>query len=73
MAMLGYDENEAREAWKEYYMEEGMEKGIEAGKIDMVLKMLKANQPIELIRQFSDFTKDKIIDIAKLKGISVNA
>lgn len=65
MAMLEYDENEAREAWKEYYKEEG--------KSEIVLKMLKANQPIELIKQFSDFTKAQIIDIAKVKGIPINA
>lgn len=41
MAMLEYDENEAREAWKEYYLEEGMEKGREEGMEKGIIMSLK--------------------------------
>ena len=57
MAMLEYDENEAREAWKEYYMEEGMEKGIAS----TAANMLKENIPIEIIARVTNLPMDKIM------------
>lgn len=52
MAMLEYDENEAREAWKEYYKEEGREEGIKEGIKEGVastaINMLKENIPVEM-------------------------
>lgn len=37
----------------------------------MVLKMLKANQPLELIKEFSNFSVEKIAGIGKSKEITV--
>lgn len=49
----------------------GRNEGKIEGKIEMVLKMLKAKQPLELIREISDFSKDKIAKIAKDNNIAL--
>jgi len=51
----------------------GYNKGIREGKIEMILKMLKANQPVDLIEKFSDFSRTKILEIGKQNGITVNS
>ncbi len=51
----------------------GYNKGKLEGKIEMILKMLKANQPVDLIEKFSDFSRTKILEIGKQNGITVNS
>jgi len=51
----------------------GYNKGKREGKIEMILKMLKANQPVDLIEKFSDFSRTKILEIGKQNGITVNS
>ncbi len=42
-------------------LSDGIEmRGIEKGKTEMVLEMLRAKQPLELIVQFSKFSKEKL-------------
>lgn len=51
-------------------LSDGIEmRGIEKGKTEMVLEMLRANQPLELIVRFSKFSKEKIAEIGKQNGI----
>ena len=62
-----------------YYREEGynqglsqgISQGLKQGKMDMILKLLEANQPISLIAQVSDFPEEKIAKIGKENGIAV--
>lgn len=49
----------------------GIEKGKEKGKSEMVLAMLRDNQPLELIAKFSNFTKEKIAEIGRKNGVAV--
>ena len=41
------------------------------GKIDMIIKMLRAKQTLDFIAQMSDFTIEKIREIAKQNDIAV--
>ena len=49
----------------------GINIGVERGKSDMVLAMLKDNQPLELIVKFSNFTKEKIVEIGRKNSIII--
>ena len=52
---------------KEYY-----NKGEIQGKIEMIIKMLKANQTLEFISQMSEFTIEKIKEIAAQNNIVIS-
>lgn len=49
----------------------GYDRGKREGKRDMILEMLRANQPLELIAKFSKFTKEKILEIGEQNGIAI--
>ncbi len=49
----------------------GIEKGKEKAQNAMVLKMLRAKSPIPFIAEISEFSTEKIIQIAKDNGITV--
>ena len=51
----------------------GRIEGENNGKSDIIIEMLKANQPLELIAKFSKFTIEKIKEIAKVNNIHINA
>ena len=50
---------------------EGRIEGKIEGKGDMIIEMLKDNQPLELIAKFSKFTIEKIKEIAKINNIDI--
>ena len=51
------------------WLDEIENRGMEKGKTEMVLEMLRANQPLELIMQFSKFSRERIVEIGKQYGI----
>ncbi|MBR3721609.1 MAG: monoheme cytochrome c [Selenomonadaceae bacterium] len=59
MAMLEYDENEAREAWKEYYKEYYKEEGMTTA----AANMLKENISIEIIARVTNLPENKILSL----------
>ena len=50
---------------------EGRIEGRVEGKGDMIIEILKDNQPLELIAKFSKFTIEKIKEIAKVNNIDI--
>ena len=50
---------------------EGRIEGENKGKSDVIIEMLKDNQPLELIAKFSKFTIEKIKEIAKINNIDI--
>ena len=52
-------------------IEKGIKKGEEKAQNAMVLKMLRAKSPIPFIAEISEFSTEKIIQIAKDNGITV--
>ena len=53
------------EAW----IDEAENRGIEKGKIEIVLEMLREKQPMDLIARVSKFSIERIAEIGKLHGI----
>ena len=51
---------------------EGKIEGIDEGKIDVILELLKEKQPLDLIARTSKFNLDRIINIAKENDIIIN-
>ena len=51
--------------------DEGVATGENKGKIDMIIKMLRAKQALEFIAEMSDFTVDRIKEIAKQNDILI--
>jgi len=45
--------------------------GIDKGKTEIVLEMLKENQPLDFISRVSKYSKEKIEEIARLNGVSL--
>jgi len=51
---------------------DGVERrGIEKGKIEVILELLRANQPIEFISKVTKFSKEKVAEIALKNGIAL--
>ncbi|MBR3621725.1 MAG: hypothetical protein IKN43_00040 [Selenomonadaceae bacterium] len=50
----------------------GYNRGKFEAKSEMIIEMLRANQPIELITKFSKLTKEKIAEIGLQNGIKIN-
>ena len=49
--------------------EDGRKEGLEEGKMEMVLEMLRENQPLAFISKISKYSIDKIAEIGKLNGL----
>ena len=49
--------------------EQGMEHGREAGKVDIVLEMLKDKLPIETIARISKFSLERIQELGKAHNL----
>lgn len=49
----------------------GIERGIEKGKIEVILELLHANQSLEFISKVTKFSKEKIAEIALKNGIAL--
>ena len=47
------------------------EDGREEGKMEMVLEMLRENQPLTLISKISKYSVDKIAEIGKMNGLTL--
>lgn len=52
-------------------MEAGIETGIEKGKMEMILELLRENQPLSFISKVSKYSVDKIAEIGKMNGLVV--
>ena len=52
-------------------MNRGIDIGMNQGKSDMVLRLLRARQPLDLIMQVSQFSHEKIAEIGRQNGIVV--
>ena len=50
-------------------IEKGRAEGRDEGKTEMVLELLKENQPLDLISRVSKYSKEKITEIARLHGV----
>ena len=48
-----------------------MEAGVEKGKMEMILELLRENQPLSLISKVSKYSVDKIAEIGKMNGLVV--
>ena len=48
-----------------------MEAGVEKGKMEMILELLRENQPLSLISKVSKYSADKITEIGKMNGLVV--
>lgn len=59
----------SQEEVTERYGNECREEGREEGKIEIILEMLRENQPLELIARVSKFSLEKITEVGKLHGI----
>ena len=64
---LAAREHLAREAG----FEDGLADGIEKGKVEMILELLRENQPLSFISKVSKYSVDKIAEIGKLNGLVV--
>ena len=51
--------------------EDGRKEGLEEGKMEMVLEMLRENQPLAFISKISKYSIDKITEIGKLNGLTL--
>lgn len=49
--------------------EEGRAEGRDEGKTEIVLEMLKENQPLDFISRISKYSKEKIAEIGRMHGI----
>ena len=49
--------------------EEGLAEGEAKGKAEIVLEMLKENQPLDFISRVSKYSKEKIAEIGRLHGV----
>ena len=54
-----------------YEAKDILNKGRAEGKLDMVIELLRANQPLELIAKVSKFSVDRIAEIGKEHGLAV--
>ena len=50
-------------------IKQGIEQGIDKGKTEIILEMLKENQPLDLISRVSKYSKEKIAEIGRLNGV----
>ncbi len=73
MVSLKWDEDEAKKFYESEARAEGRNEGMSEGKSEIVLELLKANQPLSLIAQVSKFSVERITEIGKQNGISVVA
>ncbi|MBO6178306.1 MAG: Rpn family recombination-promoting nuclease/putative transposase [Selenomonadaceae bacterium] len=73
MARLEWNFDDAKAAWREEAIEEGIEKGMKSGEEkatgNMVLELLKAKQPLSLIMQVSKYSAERITEIGRTNGI----
>ena len=50
-------------------VQKGIEQGIDKGKTEIILEMLKEKQPLDFIARVSKYSKEKIAEIGRLNGI----
>ena len=48
-----------------------MEAGVEKGKVEMILELLRDNQSLSFISKISKYSVDKIVEIGKVNGLAV--
>ena len=51
--------------------EAGCEDGREEGKVEMILELLRKNQPLSFISEVSKYSVDKIAEIGRTNGFAV--
>ena len=62
MLDLQWNFDDAKQAW----FDEGLEQGIKTGVESVVINMIKAGLPFEQIQKFTQLSLDKISELAKL-------
>ena len=65
-----FDETRIRELHDNTIREEGRAEGREAGMMDIISKMLRRNEPISKIMEYTDATAEKIAEIARSIGVA---
>ena len=63
-------DNTIREEGRTEGREQGRVEGREAGMMDIISKMLRRNEPISKIMEYTDATAEKIAEIARSIGVS---
>ena len=51
------------ETFAEHYVNVGIEKGLEKGRIEMALDMLADNEPVEKIVKYTHLSKEKVLEL----------
>ena len=67
MNMVGLEWNE--KLFREAVFEDGLEQGLEQGRISAVLNMLKEKLPLEMIARISEMSVEKIREIGKTHSL----
>ncbi|MBQ7498687.1 MAG: transposase, partial [Selenomonas sp.] len=49
--------------------DEGRAEGRDEGKTEIILEMLKENQPLDFIARISKYSKEKITEIGRMHGV----
>ena len=55
--------------FEEAILEEGMERGREEGKVDIVLEMLRDKLPIETIARISKFSMERVQELGRMHSL----
>ena len=55
--------------FEEAIMEEGMERGREEGKVDIVLEMLRDKLPLETIARISKFSMERVQELGRMHSL----
>ena len=55
--------------FEEAILEEGMERGREEGKVDMVLEMLRDKLPLETIARISKFSMERVQELGRMHSL----
>ena len=67
MNMVGFEWNE--KLFREAVFEDGLEQGLEQGRISAVLNMLKEKLPLEMIARISEMSVEKIREIGRMHSL----
>ena len=55
--------------FEEAILEEGMERGREEGKVDIVLEMLRDKLPLETIARISKFSMERVQELGRMHSL----
>ena len=55
--------------FEEAILEEGIERGIEEGKVDIVLEMLRDKLPLETVARISKFSLERVQELGRMHSL----